>query len=98
MIHDGHLPPDEAAFVRSFNTQHAGAQNWIQEERFLITRHFSTPFLLTGLFILLYLISPWDFIPDSVPVLGFVDDATMIIFFLALWHFIAVKIRERREQ
>ncbi|MEE9251936.1 MAG: YkvA family protein [Thermodesulfobacteriota bacterium] len=36
-----------------------------------------------GVCALMYLVNPMDFIPDIIPVTGFIDDATVIGFFLA---------------
>jgi uncharacterized membrane protein YkvA (DUF1232 family) len=38
-----------------------------------------TPWLakITGLVVLAYVILPFDFIPDAIPVLGWLDDATV---------------------
>ena len=43
-----------------------------------------TAALLGSLVIIAYLVSPVDLIPDNVPILGFIDDAFIINFFVIL--------------
>lgn len=40
--------------------------------------------LLGGIAVLLYFVDPLDLIPDSVPVLGYLDDATVITAFMRM--------------
>lgn len=40
----------------------------------------------TALLCLVYLLSPADFIPDVLPVLGITDDGTFILLVLAMLH------------
>ncbi len=39
--------------------------------------------IVLGMVSLVYLISPVDFIPDVLPIIGLVDDATVMAFFMA---------------
>ncbi|MHA7001457.1 YkvA family protein [Aeromonas schubertii] len=50
-------------------------------------RHPATPLWCKGLAVLLflYLISPWDLLPDVIPLLGWCDDATLVLLFLWGW-------------
>lgn len=41
---------------------------------------------LLSLVCLGYLISPVDFLPDVMPVLGITDDGAFLLLVLALWH------------
>ena len=84
---------DQLAFIRDFNAQNAGQGNWVQEERFLVSQKLSGVFIITGIVLLLYLISPVDLIPDAIPVIGWVDDLVIVLFFLAAWHYIAQRLR-----
>jgi len=43
---------------------------------------------------LIYTISPIDFIPDSIPVVGFIDDLAMWFIFA----FIAIKLKRLKKQ
>jgi uncharacterized membrane protein YkvA (DUF1232 family) len=51
-------------------------------------RHPGTPWWARGLviLILLYGISPVDFIPDVVPLLGWFDDVTLLLVLLCSWE------------
>ena len=51
-------------------------------------RHPGTPWWAKGLLILilLYSISPVDVVPDVVPLLGWLDDATLLLILLWGWE------------
>ena len=50
----------------------------------LLRREYAVPWrtILLGTFALLYLINPFDFIPDAILFIGWLDDATLI----GLWY------------
>ncbi len=47
-------------------------------------RHVPVTALLGGAAILIYLASPYDLIPDNVPIFGFIDDALIINLVVSL--------------
>lgn len=51
-------------------------------------RHPATPLWCKGLAVLLvlYLLSPWDLLPDVIPVLGWVDDISLLLLFIWGWE------------
>ena len=42
----------------------------------------STYTIVSGLAVLLYVLSPIDLVPDAIPILGFLDDAALIAWFM----------------
>ncbi|RZL12401.1 MAG: DUF1232 domain-containing protein [Hymenobacter sp.] len=49
-------------------------------------RQIETTTIVSGLGVLLYVISPIDLVPDFIPVLGFLDDLSLISWFLGKFH------------
>lgn len=49
-------------------------------------REISTGTIVSGLAVLLYVLSPIDLIPDFIPVLGFLDDLSLISWFVGKFH------------
>ena len=45
-------------------------------------RDIQTSTILSGLAVLLYVLSPIDLVPDFIPVLGFLDDLSLISWFI----------------
>ena len=45
-------------------------------------REVATGTIISGLAVLLYVLSPIDLVPDFIPVLGFLDDLSLISWFL----------------
>jgi len=45
-------------------------------------REISTRTVVSGLAVLLYVLSPIDVVPDFIPVLGFLDDLSLVSWFL----------------
>lgn len=45
-------------------------------------REVSTSTIISGFAVLLYVLSPIDLVPDFIPVLGFLDDLSLISWFL----------------
>jgi uncharacterized membrane protein YkvA (DUF1232 family) len=43
-------------------------------------RHVSVPNLVMIIGAIIYVLNPWDLIPDWIPTPGFVDDATILAF------------------
>ena len=57
-------------------------------------RQISTKTIVAGLAVLLYVLSPIDLIPDFIPVVGFLDDLSLISWFVASFQ---VEINRFRE-
>lgn len=57
-------------------------------------RQISTATIVSGLAVLLYVLSPIDLIPDFIPVVGFLDDLSLISWFVGKFQSEIVKFRE----
>ena len=57
-------------------------------------RDISTSTVISGLAVLLYVLSPIDLIPDFIPVIGFLDDLSLISWFLGKFQGEITKFRE----
>ena len=57
-------------------------------------RDISTSTVISGLAVLLYVLSPIDLIPDFIPVIGFLDDLSLISWFLSKFQSEIIKFRE----
>ena len=57
-------------------------------------RQISTTTIVLGLAVLLYVLSPIDLIPDFIPVIGFLDDLSLISWFVGKFQGEIVKFRE----
>lgn len=57
-------------------------------------RQISTKTIIAGLAVLLYVLSPIDLVPDFIPVVGFLDDLSLISWFVASFQ---VEINRFRE-
>jgi uncharacterized membrane protein YkvA (DUF1232 family) len=42
--------------------------------------------IISGLAVLLYVLSPIDLVPDFIPVLGFLDDLSLVSWFIGKFH------------
>ena len=49
-------------------------------------RDIATSTIITGLAVLLYVLSPIDLIPDFIPVFGFLDDLSLVSWFVGKFH------------
>ena len=49
-------------------------------------RQISTSTIVSGLAVLLYVLSPIDLIPDFIPVVGFLDDLSLVSWFVGKFH------------
>merc|ERR1712137_145636 len=82
--------------IRAFNERNSNGGNFVREDLFLVRRTYSFIFLMTGIIVLFYVISPVDLIPDwALPGLGFLDDLLVVVFFFAIWHSVASRLREQ---
>lgn len=57
-------------------------------------REISTSTVISGLAVLLYVLSPIDLIPDFIPVIGFLDDLSLISWFLGKFQGEITKFRD----
>jgi len=57
-------------------------------------RQIQTGTVISGLAVLLYVLSPIDLIPDFIPVLGFLDDLSLISWFIGKFQDELVRFRE----
>ncbi|MDO7887323.1 YkvA family protein [Hymenobacter cheonanensis] len=57
-------------------------------------RQIQTSTIISGLAVLLYVLSPIDLVPDFIPVLGFLDDLSLISWFVGKFQ---VEITNYRE-
>ncbi len=57
-------------------------------------RQISTTTIVSGLAVLLYVLSPIDLIPDFIPVVGFLDDLSLISWFVGKFQGEITKFRE----
>lgn len=57
-------------------------------------RDISTSTVISGLAVLLYVLSPIDLIPDFIPVVGFLDDLSLISWFLGKFQGEITKYRD----
>ncbi|RZK14902.1 MAG: DUF1232 domain-containing protein, partial [Hymenobacter sp.] len=57
-------------------------------------RQIQTNTIVSGLAVLLYVISPIDLIPDFIPVVGFLDDLSLVSWFIGKFHGEITRFRE----
>lgn len=57
-------------------------------------RAIPTSTIISGLAVLLYVLSPIDLIPDFIPVIGFLDDLSLVSWFVGKFHGEISKFRE----
>lgn len=57
-------------------------------------RQIATSTIVSGLAVLLYVLSPIDLIPDFIPVLGFLDDLSLVSWFIGKFHGELTRFRE----
>ena len=56
-------------------------------------RDIPTSTIVSGLAVLLYVLSPIDLVPDFIPVLGFLDDLSLVSWFVGKFHGEITKFR-----
>ena len=90
---------DPTAQLREYNAQHseeAGVRDVARQVApgfFQRSAGFKLAVLLPGLLLLAYLVAPVDLVPDSVPVVGYLDDLVGVVF--AGWFLFVLLERER---
>ena len=57
-------------------------------------RDISTSTIVSGLAVLLYVLSPIDLVPDFIPVLGFLDDLSLVSWFVGKFQGEIIRFRE----
>jgi uncharacterized membrane protein YkvA (DUF1232 family) len=57
-------------------------------------RQIQTSTIISGLAVLLYVLSPIDLVPDFIPVLGFLDDLSLISWFVGKFQIEITNYRE----
>jgi uncharacterized membrane protein YkvA (DUF1232 family) len=57
-------------------------------------RQIETSTVVSGLAVLLYVVSPIDLVPDFIPVLGFLDDLSLVSWFMGKFQKEIVHFRE----
>ncbi|GAC1385839.1 MAG: hypothetical protein NVS3B25_24480 [Hymenobacter sp.] len=57
-------------------------------------RDIATSTIVSGLAVLLYVLSPIDLIPDFIPVVGFLDDLSLVSWFVGKFHGEITKFRD----
>ena len=57
-------------------------------------RDIPTSTIVSGLAVLLYVLSPIDLIPDFIPVVGFLDDLSLVSWFMGKFHVEITRFRE----
>ena len=57
-------------------------------------RQIHTTTIASGVGVLLYVLSPIDLVPDFIPVLGFLDDLSLISWFIGKFHVEITRFQE----
>ncbi|GAA3968072.1 YkvA family protein [Hymenobacter antarcticus] len=60
-------------------------------------REISTSTIISGLAVLLYVLSPIDLVPDFIPILGFLDDLSLVSWYVGKFQGEIVRFREWEE-
>ncbi|MBF9222307.1 YkvA family protein [Hymenobacter ruricola] len=60
-------------------------------------REISSSTIVSGLAVLLYVLSPIDLVPDFIPVLGFLDDLSLVSWFVGKFQVEITRFREWEE-
>ena len=80
-------------FTQLFHTAHTVVRlvrSYISGEY----RQIETSTIASGLGVLLYVLSPIDLVPDFIPVLGFLDDLSLISWFVGKFNTEITRFRE----
>ena len=57
-------------------------------------REISTSTIVAGLAVLLYVLSPIDLVPDFIPVVGFLDDLSLVSWFVSKFQVEIIRFKE----
>jgi uncharacterized membrane protein YkvA (DUF1232 family) len=84
---------DESDKIKRYNAKYNN--QGVREDVFLLSNSkYSTMLILTLLATFLYIVLPYDLIPDyALPGIGWFDDVVVLAFFVYMWHLVAQKIR-----
>jgi uncharacterized membrane protein YkvA (DUF1232 family) len=88
---------DENSKDNKFKQLFAVALTLVRMVRSYITgdyREISASTIISGLAVLLYVLSPIDLVPDFIPVVGFLDDLSLISWFVGKFHVELVRYRD----
>ena len=91
---------DENSKDNKFKQLFATAFTLVRMVRSYVTgdyRQIQTSTIVSGLGVLLYVLSPIDLVPDFIPVLGFLDDLSLISWFIGKFHVEITNFREWEE-
>jgi uncharacterized membrane protein YkvA (DUF1232 family) len=88
---------DEGSKDNKFKQLFGTALTLVRLVRSYITgeyRQVETSTIVSGLGVLLYVLSPIDLVPDFIPVLGFLDDLSLVSWFIGKFHGEITRFRE----
>lgn len=88
---------DETSKDNKFKQLFGTALTLVRLVRSYITgdyRHIETSTIVSALGVLLYVVSPIDLVPDFIPVLGFLDDLSLVSWFIGKFHGELIRFRE----
>lgn len=88
---------DESSKDNKFKQLFGTALTLVRLVRSYITgeyRQIETSTIVSGLGVVLYVLSPIDLVPDFIPVLGFLDDLSLVSWFIGKFHGEIVRFRQ----
>ncbi len=80
-------------FLRNFNRVHEPEQG-VREQVFILRQYNPLVYIVPLVFVFLYFISSVDLIPDSVPVVGLLDDLFFLVFVLVGFSWLTRRYRD----
>jgi uncharacterized membrane protein YkvA (DUF1232 family) len=92
---------DESSKDNKFKQLFSVALTLVRMVRSYITgdyRQIQTSTIISGLAVLLYVLSPIDLVPDFIPIVGFLDDLSLVSWFVGKFHGEIVRYRAWENQ